>query len=154
MNTFLIFYFLKHVECDYDIQYGERTFTAKIAVNNWASSRTTCQSDSGDLAIINDNHLSGLFNHYVSWAPSIWIGLNDSHELNSPASFVWVNNTFANYYVDWGFFDTDPTCNCVLMYQTGGNYKWKNIPCGAFSYALCEKGRSRFISTIYYFLFQ
>ncbi|EDV24658.1 uncharacterized protein TRIADDRAFT_56679 [Trichoplax adhaerens] len=128
-------------DCTVDFQYENRAFTLYGTNLGYDDSRSDCQGKGGDLAIVNEEAISKVLNATLPLNLHLWIGLRDIHNVNSPFQFIWVNDTVAISYVNWGLIGPN-TDDCVVVTPFSGTYKWVNYPCTSSVYRLCEKEAS------------
>ncbi|XP_051240751.1 CD209 antigen-like protein E isoform X2 [Dicentrarchus labrax] len=116
---------------------------------NWSDSRAHCNSQGGDLLVINnleeqlrisDNYPKQSSGH-VWWQNGFWIGLTD---VVTKGTWVWVNNVTEVETMYWR--DGQPVLlgpqggNCAALYHFGDSRKtWYNGNCHSHQYNwICE----------------
>ena len=129
------------LECDYNIQYGNRAFTYYPDRLNQTESRQACKNDEdGDLAIVNNAELTELCGYYYHWR-IMYIGLEDIYDLNNGSDFVWVDESIPTVYTNW-FNEFYVPYDCVIQFHYTASLfhcTWFTVPCYLNFPRLCEK---------------
>ncbi|EDV26165.1 uncharacterized protein TRIADDRAFT_55993 [Trichoplax adhaerens] len=116
----------------YGIQnYGSRTFTNAEIFCAGLGGKVVAPNSSERLAAAT----SGVQNNKL-----YWLNLYDTHNLNGPNDFVWLNlNKTTGTYTNWETNEPNVAgYRCVIIGYVSGNWKWKTHSCTSKVRTICE----------------
>lgn len=122
---------------------------------NAANARAYCQSQGGDLIILDtwykNDDFANIYYKGLQLNEDIWIGLKNEHINVSLIIPKWINNeavTYSNYATNQ---PKSSIQDCYVM-QRNDTYGWYNDECNTVRYFACERGNKSVIVVIFSFL--
>ncbi|RDD44469.1 Adhesion G-protein coupled receptor D1 [Trichoplax sp. H2] len=111
--------------------YGLRTFTNAEIFCAGLGGKVVAPNSSERLAAAT----SGVQNNKL-----YWLNLYDTHNLNGPNDFVWLNlNKTTGTYTNWETNEPNVAgYRCVIIGYVSGNWKWKTHSCTSKVRTICE----------------